>query len=174
MKPREIRRYVLADHAFLRVMLEDLDRRAFRVLRGREDEVAALRDTGLSFHAKFAEHLAFEDLFLLPVLRDGGLGASENSKHMTEDHQEQRELLDYILAGLQDLGRSARVVADQMRSLVELVLDDMALEEMMLERSAVLGDPEARPSQSEGGSPSTETDRLVSSSGGSSGGTPGG
>ncbi len=67
MKPRQIRKHILAVHAFLRAMLDELDQKAFRVLEGWEDESSALRDWGLSFHSKFAEHLAFEVRFLAPA-----------------------------------------------------------------------------------------------------------
>jgi len=154
MRPREILRYVLTDHAFLRGMLNELDQMALRVLEGREDELSALRSCGLSFHSRFAEHLAFEDRFLAPALRAGGLAGIEHSEHLADDHREQRELLSYILSGLRDRDRPARVVADQLRSLVELILDDMALEEMTIIKGALLRDPDPRPSsrQTSGGS----------------------
>jgi len=146
MKPREIRNCILTDHAFLRGMLDELDQKAFRVLEGREDEISELRDGGLSFHSKFAEHLAFEDRFLAPALRAAGLAGVEHSKHLADDHREQRELLSYILSGLRDRDRPARVVSDELRSLVELILDDMAHEEMTIIKGAVLRDPDLRPS----------------------------
>jgi len=145
MKPREIRRYILTDHTFLRHMLDELDQQAFRVLEGREDELSALRECGLSFHAKFAEHLAFEDRFLAPALRAAGGAGVEHAKHLAEDHREQRELLKYILSGLSDRSRPARVVADELRSLVELILDDIAHEEIGIINGSVLRDPDLRP-----------------------------
>ena len=146
MRPREIRKQILADHALLRGMLDELDQRAIRVLEGRDDEGPTLRDFGLSFHSRFAEHLAFEDRFLLPALRAAGPSGIEHAKHLTVDHREQRELLSYILAGLEDAGRPEQVVAGDMRGLVELVLHDMALEEKTIIKGAVLRDPDRRPS----------------------------
>lgn len=146
MGSHEIRKYILTDHAFLRHMLDDLDQMAVRVLEGREDELSALRDCGLAFHSKFAEHLTFEDRVLAPALRAAGGAGIEHSKHLADDHREQRGLLAYILSGLRDLSRPAPVVAGELRSLVELILDDMALEEKTIVRSAVLRDPELRPS----------------------------
>ena len=157
MKPREIRNYILTDHAFLRGMLDELDQRAFRVLEGREDEISALRDGGLSFHSKFTRHLAFEDCFLAPALRAAGLAGMEHSKRLADDHREQRELLSYILSGLRDQTRPARVIADELRSLVDLVLDDMALEEMTIIKGAVLRDPDLRSSPRHPNSRSTDT-----------------
>ena len=145
MRPREIRRYILTDHSFLRHMLDELDQRAFRVLEGREDELSALRDCGLSFHSKFAEHLDFEDRFLAPALRAAGLAGIEHSKHLADDHREQRELLSYILSGLRDRDRPAQVVAEELRGLVELILDDMAHEEMTIIKGALLHDRDLRP-----------------------------
>jgi iron-sulfur cluster repair protein YtfE (RIC family) len=145
MKPREIRHYILTDHAFLRGMLDELDQRAFRVLEGREEELPTLRDYGLLFHSKFAEHLDFEDRFLAPALRTAGLAGIDHAKHLADDHREQRELLNYIVSGLRDRSRPAQVVAGELRSLVELILDDMAMEEMTIIKSAVLRDPDLRP-----------------------------
>lgn len=146
MKPREIRKHILRDHAFLRDTLDELDQKAFRVLGGREDEISALRECGISFHSKFSEHLAFEDRFLVPALRAAGLAGIDHSKHLTDEHREQRELLSYILSGLRDRNRPAQVIADELRSLVELILDDMALEEMTIIKGALLRDPDLRPS----------------------------
>lgn len=144
MKPREVRRHILAEHTFLRLALDDLDERAFRVLEGRENELHSLRECGLAFHAKFTEHLAFEDRFLAPALLaacDAGIALA---KHLAEDHREQRELLDYILSGLRDQSRPAAVVAGELRSLVELILDDMAREEIGIVNGSVLHDPAPR------------------------------
>jgi hemerythrin-like domain-containing protein len=146
MKPREVRKQILADHAFLRGMLDELDQRAIRVLEGRDDEGSTLRDYGLSFHSRFAEHLTFEDRFLVPALRAAGPSGIEHAKNLADEHREQRELLGYILAGLEDLDRPAQVVAGEMRGLVELVLRDMALEEVTIIKGAVLRDPDRRPS----------------------------
>ena len=146
MKPREIRKQILADHAFLRGMLDELDQRAIRVLEGRDNEGSTLRDYGLSFLSRFTEHLAFEDRFLGPALEAAGPSGIEHAKHLTDDHREQRELLSYILAGLEDVDRPAQVVAGGMRDLVELILRDMALEEETILKRAVLRDPVLRPS----------------------------
>lgn len=157
MKPRQIRKRILADHGFLKELLDELDRKAFRVLKGQEDEASALRDLGLSFHSRFAEHLAFEDRYLVPSLRAAGLAGIEHSERLTDEHREQRELLSYILSGLEDRNRPARVVAEQLRSLVELILDDMAHEEMAIVKGAILGDPELRPAPSDPGVRPTPT-----------------
>ncbi len=157
MKPREIRKHILTDHAFLRGMLDELDQSAFRVLKGHEDEISALRESGLSFHLRFAEHLAFEDRFLAPALRAAGLAGIEHSRRLADDHREQREVLSYILSGLRDLNRPAPVIADELRSLVELILDDMALEEMTIIKGALLRDPDLRPSPRHPNSRSTPT-----------------
>jgi iron-sulfur cluster repair protein YtfE (RIC family) len=145
MKPREIRKYILTDHAFLRSLLDELDQRAFRVLQGREEEISSLRELGISFHSKFAEHLAFEDRFLEPALRAAGLAGVEHSKRLVEDHREQRQVLRYILCGLRDRSRPAQVIAGELRGLVELILDDMAVEETTIIKRALLRDPDRQP-----------------------------
>lgn len=140
MKPREIRQHILAEHASIRDMLNELEQSASRVLSGHEDESPALRDLGLSFHSKFSKHLAFEDRHLAPVLREAGADGIQQSEHLADDHREQRELLDYILANLRDPGRPARLVADQLQGLVELIRDDMASEETSIVKGAALDD----------------------------------
>ena len=147
MKPREIRQYILTDHTVLRQILDQLDRQAIRVLEGREDELPVLRDRGLWFYAKFAEHLAFEDRCLAPMLRDAGFSGLELSTHLEEDHREQRELMRYILSGLRNQTRPAQVVAGELRSLVELILADMADEESTILSATLLRDPALRPSR---------------------------
>jgi len=125
-------------------MLDELDQRAFRVLEGRENELSALRDYGLTFLSKFAEHLAFEDRFLAPALRAAGTEGIDHAKYLADDHREQRELLKYILSGLRDRSRPAPVVAGELRGLVELILDDMVMEEMTIIEGAILRNRDLR------------------------------
>lgn len=132
MRTSQIRNRILADHAYLRDLLGELDRQAHRVLEGALDEAEALRKRGLELHARLGVHLAFEDRWLAPALRSSGLSGQERARQLADDHREQRELLDYILGRLQDPERPSLVVASEMRSLVELLLDDMAYEELTI------------------------------------------
>ncbi len=134
MRPREIRRHILADHAFIRGMLDEIDQRAFRVLEGREGELSALRAAGLA--------------------------GIEHSKRLADEHREQRELLRYILSGLRDQSRPAPVVAGELRSFVELIFDDMAQEEMTIIKGAALRDPSLRPGPRKHSSSSIPPDSL--------------
>ena len=135
MKPSEIRKSVLDDHALLRGILEGVEELARRVLEGEFAQVSSLRERGLELHTKLCEHLDREDRLLVPALnRAGGEGPSL-AKSVTREHREQRGLLEYILGRLGDESRPTVVLARELQSFVEVLSQDMLREE-----SEMLGD----------------------------------
>jgi hypothetical protein len=131
-----------------------VDQQAFRVAKGADEGVGMLRALGLRFLMQFREHLALEDRFLAHALRRAGRAGRERAEQLDADHREQRELLDYILNGVRDQSRPAAVLAAEWRSLVELLLDDMAQEELTILERGLLKDfaPAKSPSQGSLGS----------------------
>jgi hemerythrin-like domain-containing protein len=126
MRPGEIRARIQADHAALRVLLEEVAELARRVEAGRGEAVAPLRERGLALHDRLAAHLDVEDRILLPWLRTAG---EEPAERLATEHTEQRLLLEYILGRLRDAKRPSLVLGRELRGFVELLLDDMADEE---------------------------------------------
>jgi len=127
-----VRIRILSDHEYLRGLLNELDQLAFRVAQGAEEGVIMLRALGLRLLRRFSEHLAVEDRFLVPALRRAGPAGRARADQLGADHREQRELLDYLLDKVRDRSRPAAVLAAEWRSLVELLLDDMAQEELTI------------------------------------------
>jgi hypothetical protein len=66
------------------------------------------------------------------VASRAGPAGRERAEHLDADHREQRELLNYLLDKVRDPSRPAAVLAAEWRSLVELLLDDMAQEELTI------------------------------------------
>ena len=132
MKASRIRIRILSDHGYLRGLLDELDQQAFRVAHGAEEGVGMLRALGLRLLRRVGEHLAMEDRFLAPALRRAGPAGRERAEQLGADHREQRELLDYLLDKIRDPSRPAAVLAAEWRSFVELLLDDMAQEELTI------------------------------------------
>lgn len=132
MRASSVRKRILSDHEYLRGLLDEVDREACRVAQGSDEGVGRLRALGLQLLGRFREHLALEDRFLVPALLRSGLAGRDRAGQLAADHREQRELLDYVLDKLHDPSRPGAVLAAEWRSLVELLLDDMAQEEVTI------------------------------------------
>ena len=153
MRASRVRIRILSDHEYLRGLLDEVDQQAFRVAKGAGEGVGMLRALGLQLLGRFSEHLTLEDRFLAPALRRAGPAGRERAEQLGADHREQRELLDYLLDKVRDPSRPAAVLAAEWRSLVELLLDDMAQEELTIlagvgDSSSLSGASEVRESRS--------------------------
>jgi hypothetical protein len=140
VKASRVRERILSDHRHLRGLLDEVDQQAFRVAQGSEEGVGALRALGLQLLRRFSDHLALEDRSLAPALRRAGPAGRERAAWLDADHREQRELLGYLLDKVRDPSRPGAVLAAEWRSLVELLLDDMAHEELTILERELLED----------------------------------
>jgi hypothetical protein len=145
-----VRERILSDHEYLRGLLDEVDQQAFRVAQGAEEGVGRLRALGLQLLSRFSEHLGLEDRSLAPALRHAGPAGRDRAEQLDADHREQRELLEYVLDKLRDPRRPGAVLAAEWRSLVELLLDDMAHEELTILERELLEDSAAPKSPSPG------------------------
>ena len=137
MRASEIRTAILAEHEAIRGVLCAVDSLAEALASG-TGEVEALRQQSLVLHRRLATHLDFEDRALVPAVREAG--GEELARILAEEHEEQRELLEYILAQLGDRDRAPLLLCRTMRSFVEVVIDDMVHEESALLRDDILRD----------------------------------
>jgi hypothetical protein len=126
MRPSEVRRQVLADHAALRDKLSRLQKVAQQVLEGERSLLGALRLEGEALLKLLLEHIQWEDVNLDPALRRSDVWGDERAAQLARDH---RELLEHALRGLEDPTRPAVVLARNLVDLVELLDEDMADEE---------------------------------------------
>jgi hypothetical protein len=148
MRGSRVRERILRDHEYLRGLLDEVDQQAFRVAQGAEEGVGRLRALGLQLLSRFSEHLGLEDRSLAPALRRAGPAGRDRAERLDADHREQRELLDYLLDRLRDPSRPGSVLAAEWRGLVELLLDDMAQEELTILERELLEDSAAPKSPS--------------------------
>ena len=139
MTPDEARTRVLAEHAQLRELLEDLVARIERFESGCREVGAELRAKGIAFFEVFAAHITLEDATLVPAVSDLGEEGKQSAARLSHEHREQRELLKYLLARLESDDRPSLVIARELRSFVEYVQQDMAHEEETILQQGLLG-----------------------------------
>jgi hypothetical protein len=140
MRPSEVRRRILDDHQKLRSMLVSVERVAHEVVDGECQLTAAMRHEGEQLMERLLEHMGWEDRYLRPALCDADAWGQERAERLDRDHREQREMLEYALAGVEDEGRPPLVVARQLLDLVRLLRDDMQEEEELLVNDRILRD----------------------------------
>jgi len=139
MRPSEVRERVLADHEELRGRLERLERLALAAAAG-SDDARALRGEAESFLDRLAIHMGWEDLHLVPVLREADSWGEVRIERFGREHREQRELLEYVLRELHDERRPEPVVARRVLDLVALLRADMDEEESVFLDERILRD----------------------------------
>jgi hemerythrin-like domain-containing protein len=138
MRPSEVRARVLSDHDELRGRLDRLERVALAASSG--DSAEALRPEAEAFLDRLAIHMSWEDLHLVPVLREADSWGEERIARFAEEHREQREMLEYVLRELHDAGRPETVVARKVLDLVALLRADMEEEESVFLDERILRD----------------------------------
>lgn len=140
MRPSEVRRRVLEDHERIRAMLVVLEATAGQVLSGEAHLLGSLRLEGGTLLGTLREHMHWEDVHLRPALLEADAWGLERAERLDHDHREQRELLGYALASVEDQSRPAPVIARTLLDLVKLLRADMEDEERWLVDARVLRD----------------------------------
>jgi iron-sulfur cluster repair protein YtfE (RIC family) len=127
MRPSDVRQRVLSDHEELRGRLDRLERLARAVATGAGPR--ELRAEAEALLDRLAIHMSWEDLYLVPVLREADGWGDARTARFADEHREQRELLEYVLRSLHDANRPGPVVASNVLDLVSLLRADMVDEE---------------------------------------------
>ena len=140
MQAGEVRRRVLSDHQDLRERMRKLEQMSRAAIAGEKLPWGALHAEGESFLARLAVHMRWEDLYLVPVLREADSWGEARSQQLSEEHREQREFLEYVVRQLRDEGRPVRLVAANLLDLIELLRRDMQEEECIYLDERVLRD----------------------------------
>lgn len=140
MRPSEIRDRILSDHETIRAMLMTLERVCLEVVDGESHLTGPMRFEGETLLERLLTHMHWEDMYLRPALLEADAWGVERAEHLDRDHQEQRELLRYALASVEDQGRPSLVIARQLLDLVRLLRKDMDEEEELLVNDRVLRD----------------------------------
>jgi iron-sulfur cluster repair protein YtfE (RIC family) len=129
MGPEQVRATLLEDHARLRLLFQELDGAARRVLTGDALLAFRMRVLAEALREQVLAHLALEDRLLLPVLRDDGAEGAERARGVAREHRSQRERLGLLLDEFSDARRAPEALARSVRELVADLLDHMVEEE---------------------------------------------
>lgn len=140
MRAEEVRIRVLSDHRELRERMAKLEQLALAVENGERLPWGVLRAEGESFLEQLAQHMRWEDLHLVPVLREIDAWGECRSSKLADEHRVQRELLEYVVHQLRDEERPESLVAGDLADLVELLRKDMDEEEAAFLAEEILRD----------------------------------
>lgn len=140
MRPVEVRTHVLSDHEKLRQLLTRLEGLARDAIAGSRLAPGALRSEAEFLLERLGVHMTWEDDHLVPVLREADAWGEARCERFADEHREQRELLHYALAQLQDDSRPENVVAANVLDLIALLREDMQEEESVFLDERVLRD----------------------------------
>ena len=135
-----VRGWLLGEHAELRPMLEEIEKLAERFQAGDASVSPTLRQRGFAFLARFSGHLELEERNLAPRLRCAGDRGRKLAEHLGHEHHEQRELLRYLLARLEESSSPTLLISWELRNFVRYVRLDMQHEEADLLGEDVLHD----------------------------------
>jgi hypothetical protein len=140
MFPSRVRCEVLAQHSFLREMLQRALAITTEGLKRMEPVVGELGDAVHELRRHFRAHLAFEERALLPILATEEVWGPERARALVEEHDRQRAELDTLLEGMED-GWDLPHLALTLRSLVVDLLRDMQEEEETRLGDELMGKP---------------------------------
>lgn len=128
----DVRRRVLGQHAALREQLAEIEALAKRFEAGDAEVGAALRERALALYGEFGAHLEDEEVALGPALRTAGGEGPRLARRLAGEHEEQRELLHYLLGRLENTKTPTVLIARELQNFVAYVRQDMEYEERVL------------------------------------------
>ena len=126
--PTETRAQVLGQHAALRRRLATLRHASLDVTDHNRCQLDLRREL-LAFATELAEHLAFEERVLLPLVRRIDAWGPQRSERMLAEHARQRCTLAGFVAACEGESWMTQAFAERVGRLVADVLEDIAFEE---------------------------------------------
>ncbi len=140
MRPSEVRRRILEEHARLRGLLSEVESLVELLRQGHEEMEPSLRERGTELHDFFLRHLELEDVILVTALREADGWGDERAGLIACEHREQRELMSQIHARLIDGGCPGQTLARELGELSVRIREDMCEEERVMLDERVLRD----------------------------------
>ncbi len=138
MRPSEVRRMILEDHAALRIMFANLrDLLKHPESRTQEEHV---RELGSALRQRFLRHLDLEDEHLVPALREIDAWGEERAARVSQEHEEQRSRFDRLLGHLQDRSLPESQLVQELEVLLRDLIEDMNHEETTVLNEDLLRD----------------------------------
>ena len=141
MKPSEIRDRVLHDHGSLRQRVEEVEHLAEQVIGSGQSPVGRLRQAATELLNALITHMAWEDRYLVPALRDADAWGPERVARFEAEHEQQRHHLQSLLSGLENQRQPAAFLASRVLEwLNELHADMQEEEEAFLDKRVLRDD----------------------------------
>lgn len=137
----EIRREIAGQHAALKELLGEIETLAKRFEQSAGDAPAVgeqLHDRGLALYETFSAHLESEQELLEPALRKAGPAGERRAQRLRNEHREQRELLRYLMARLEQHPEPTILIARELQHFAGFLRFEMAYEEETMLSAAVL------------------------------------
>jgi iron-sulfur cluster repair protein YtfE (RIC family) len=137
----EIRSQITEQHAELRELLGEIEILAERFEKSTEGSPHVgreLLDRGRVLYEKFAAHLESEQTLLEPVFRESGSEGEQFANRLQNEHHEQRELLKYLMARLEQRPEPTILIARELRHFAGFLHYEMEHEEETMLSSSVL------------------------------------
>ena len=143
MSGSEIRSRIAGQHAELRKLLREIETLAKRFEQSAGNTPAVgnqLHERGLALYEKFGAHLESEQELLEPALRRTGPEGERLANRLRNEHHEQRELLKYLIARLEQSPEPTILIARELQHFAGFLRHEMAHEEeTMLSPAALEG-----------------------------------
>jgi iron-sulfur cluster repair protein YtfE (RIC family) len=139
----EIRDEIAGQHVELRELLGEIEILAERFENSTEDDADVgrdLHDRGRLLYEKFSAHMDREQALLEPVLRQSGPDGERLANRLRNEHHEQRELLKYLMARLEQHPEPTILVARELQHFAGFLRYEMAHEEATLLSPSALKD----------------------------------
>jgi hemerythrin-like domain-containing protein len=141
-RPSQVRHAILDDHRWLRELLADVEEVARRVGEGDHALADRLRQRARAMRERFLGHLALEERYLVPALRETDAFGDERARLLLREHTDQRHRFEALLADLGNARHGIQDVARRVRRLVSDLRMDMEHEEKtLLDENLLRDDP---------------------------------
>lgn len=135
MDPAAIRREIEGQHDELRGLARETASlaQAYAAAAEPEDEAGRrLGERARALYERFREHLAREQALLEPTLGAAGDAGRRAAERLAREHDEQRQLLVYLLGRLERHPRPTRLMASELEHFAGYLLHEMEHEERTL------------------------------------------
>ena len=140
MRPSDVRQRILDDHKIIKIMVSETQDLILRIQTGEEQLAVKLRDRGRALYEHFCLHIDLEDVILAGALRDTDAWGKERADELENEHQEQREVLIYLLERLLDPTQPEILMVNDLFNFTVWLLEDMKHEEETLLTEDLLRD----------------------------------
>ena len=140
MRASEVRQRILDDHQLIAIMVSEIRDLALRLEAGEKELAGKLRERGQILFDRFCQHIDLEDTILIDALREADAWGKERADELENEHQEQREVLTYLLARLLDPTQPEILMVHDLLNFTEWLREDMKHEEETLLHKDLLRD----------------------------------